>query len=124
MAIKRFETEDKVGFIEVETSMSFGDKLKYKQALASDKVRYKGDEIIAELPKPEPRQHQDVKLLATAIKDWSKVDTNKKPVPVTVDNILNDRDLGDLFEEALDAILIQNKLRATTATNEEDEEKK
>lgn len=101
----RIEREDG-RFVEGKAKMTYGFKRKIKNLQRPDRMRYKGDDdIIMDLPEYDEKKDPDILILANQLTAWSKDEK------ITLNSILNDEDLGDLFDEFLDKVREINGLR-------------
>ena len=93
-------------FVKGKEKMSYGFKKKVKNLQRPNKMRYKGDDdIIMDLPEYSTNKDPDVVILREMLTEWSKDES------ITFSNILNDEDLGDLFDEFLEKVREINNLK-------------
>jgi len=97
--------EDNEKYVEGKVKMSYGFKKKMANQQRPSKMRYKGDnDIIMYLDDYEPNQDIDLIILKKQLTDWSKDDS------ITLNNIMEDTELGDLFDQFLDKVKEINNL--------------
>lgn len=116
----RYESKDGKTWLNLSSfGICFGDKWNYNNKKAPKHVKYQKDGMVAELPGFEARVSPDVLLVTKKIDSWSS------DKAVTIENVMAaEGDLSDLIGEALEDILVYNKLKKEVAEEDEDEDSK
>jgi len=98
--------DDDDRYVEGKAKMSYGFKKKMQNIQRPSKMRYKGDDdIIMYLDDYKANQDVDLIILKNQLTGWSKKET------ITLGNIADDTELGDLFDEFLDKVKDINGLK-------------
>lgn len=112
--IKELLVEDGDRFIKAKGKISYGLRRKLESLRSPKKIRVRqgSDEIMMETEDYDYKKDPDLQMLAKQIKEWSKDEK------VSLRNIIDDEELGDLFDETVSELRRLNNMQLK---NEEEE---